>query len=124
MDDRASQQLAKMSDFLANTRSFQVEGLSSLDVVLEDGQKAQYNARSVVDVSRPYLKSRRVGPFADVLFLYDGQRFMLYDRARNLYAVSDAPRVTVNGITYQQCGSTYYRPYYQGSELVYVVETP
>jgi hypothetical protein len=32
--------------------------------------------------------------------------------------------VTVNGIGYQQCGSTYYRPYYQGAELVYAVETP
>jgi len=32
--------------------------------------------------------------------------------------------VTVNGIGYQQCGGTYYRPYYQGSELVYSAETP
>ncbi len=25
------------------------------------------------------------------------------------------------GVTYQQCGGTYYRPYYQGTEVVYVV---
>ena len=92
MDNRASEQLAKMSDFLANTRNFQVDGQSSLDVVLESGQKVQYNASSKVDVSRPYLKSRRVGPFADVLFLYDGQQFVLYDRVRNIYAVTDAPK--------------------------------
>lgn len=28
----------------------------------------------------------------------------------------------VGGITYQQCGSVRYRPYYQGDTLVYVVE--
>ncbi|HCF61241.1 MAG TPA: hypothetical protein DFS52_24990 [Myxococcales bacterium] len=37
---------------------------------------------------------------------------------------SGCSSVTINGLTYQQCGSTYYRPYYQGSELVYVPETP
>ncbi|RKG97036.1 hypothetical protein D7V97_34820 [Corallococcus sp. CA053C] len=28
----------------------------------------------------------------------------------------------VGGITYQQCGSVRYRPYYQGESLVYAVE--
>ncbi|MFP2924353.1 hypothetical protein ACLESO_03875 [Pyxidicoccus sp. 3LG] len=28
------------------------------------------------------------------------------------------------GITYQRCGSVMYRPYYQGSTLVYVEESP
>lgn len=30
----------------------------------------------------------------------------------------------VGGITYHRCGATYYRPYYQGTELVYVEEAP
>ena len=28
------------------------------------------------------------------------------------------------GVIYQQCGTTFYRPYYQGPNLVYVVATP
>jgi hypothetical protein len=30
----------------------------------------------------------------------------------------------VSGITYQKCGTTYYRPYMQGDAVVYVVEAP
>jgi hypothetical protein len=30
----------------------------------------------------------------------------------------------VNGITYHQCSGVYYRPYYQGSTLVYQVSQP
>lgn len=32
--------------------------------------------------------------------------------------------VLLSGITYQRCGSTYYRPYMQGDQVVYVVEAP
>ncbi len=28
------------------------------------------------------------------------------------------------GVVYQKCGATYYRPYYQGPNLVYVPATP
>jgi hypothetical protein len=91
IDRQAFEHLKRMSDFLDNLKGFRVDGQSSLDVVLESGQKVQYNARSLVDVSRPRLRSTRVGPFADLLFLYDGRRFVLHDRLRNLYAVSEAP---------------------------------
>ena len=32
--------------------------------------------------------------------------------------------VQVNGITYHQCSGVYYRPYYQGTTLVYQVSRP
>ncbi|UVE16220.1 hypothetical protein NVV93_11360 [Pseudomonas sp. LS44] len=32
--------------------------------------------------------------------------------------------VLVNGLTYQQCGSTWYQPQYVGMQLQYVVVTP
>jgi hypothetical protein len=31
---------------------------------------------------------------------------------------------TVANVVYKKCGATYYRPYYQGSNLVYVPATP
>ena len=32
--------------------------------------------------------------------------------------------VVVNGVTYYQCGSTWYQPAYQGSQVTYVVVNP
>jgi hypothetical protein len=32
--------------------------------------------------------------------------------------------VIKGGVTYYQCGGVYYRPYYEGSKVVYVVENP
>jgi hypothetical protein len=32
--------------------------------------------------------------------------------------------VSVNGITYQQCGSTWYQPQYSGSQVNYIVVNP
>jgi hypothetical protein len=34
---------------------------------------------------------------------------------------SSCTTVSVNGMTYHQCGSTWYQPTYQGSEVTYVV---
>lgn len=31
---------------------------------------------------------------------------------------------TIAGVGYHRCGATYYRPYYEGDTLVYVVESP
>jgi len=32
--------------------------------------------------------------------------------------------VSVNGVTYQQCGSTWYQPQYSGSQVNYIVVNP
>jgi len=32
--------------------------------------------------------------------------------------------VMMGGVEYYQCGGAYYRPYYQGTQLVYVIENP
>jgi len=37
---------------------------------------------------------------------------------------SSCSAVSMNGMTYQQCGSTWYQPTYQGSEVTYVVVNP
>ena len=36
---------------------------------------------------------------------------------------SGCSSVVVNGLTYQNCGGTYYQPQYQGSQVTYVVVT-
>lgn len=37
---------------------------------------------------------------------------------------SSCTTIVTNGVTYQQCGSTYYEPRYSGSSVSYVVVTP
>lgn len=32
--------------------------------------------------------------------------------------------IDVGGVVYQQCGASYYRPYYQGTGVVYATATP
>jgi len=89
---QARQTLNEMCRLLRNTKNLQVEGDSSIDVVLATGERVQFNASSKVSVSRPtQLRSERVGPLADMLFLYDGKSFVFYDRTANTYACSQAP---------------------------------
>jgi hypothetical protein len=55
-------------------------------------------------------------------------------RRRTARRVSAGTRVTVlpsgcttivkQGVTYHYCGGVYYRPYYEGNTVVYVVEEP
>ncbi len=33
-------------------------------------------------------------------------------------------RVVTRGVTYHRCGGVYYRPYYEGNQVVYVEEAP
>jgi hypothetical protein len=37
---------------------------------------------------------------------------------------SSCSSVSVNGMTYQQCGSTWYQPSYQGGNVTYIVVNP
>jgi hypothetical protein len=37
---------------------------------------------------------------------------------------SSCSSVSVNGMTYQQCGSTWYQPSYSGGSVTYVVVNP
>jgi hypothetical protein len=40
------------------------------------------------------------------------------------YSSMSCSKVIVNGITYSQCGSTWYQPVYSGSDVTYVVINP
>jgi hypothetical protein len=42
----------------------------------------------------------------------------------NTIPYSSCSAVSVNGLTYQQCGSTWYQPEFSGSAVTYVVVNP
>lgn len=80
--------------------------------------------------------------------IYDGDTVTLYNQGRRVYAQFSAPdsidatlnaaaepptgtsvpylpdgyeEVEVQGTTYMKLGATYYHPYYEGDEVIYVV---
>lgn len=92
IDPEADRHLRAMSQHLAGMRAFRVDADSTLEVVLESGQKLQYLASSQVSVRRPdRLRSERRGPMADLVFYYDGDSITLHGRRANVFATIEAP---------------------------------
>lgn len=93
VDPQAREQLEKMSDFLANQRQFSVQTDGSIEVVLDSGEKVEFDYSSDVRVKRPdKLRSDRRGEKADAEFYYDGRTFTLYGKNKRYYATAEAPR--------------------------------
>ena len=85
--------LRGMSQHLAGLRAFRVSADSTVDVVLENGQKLQFLAASQVVVRRPdRLRSERRGAEVDAALYYDGDSVTLFGRRANVWATTDAPR--------------------------------
>ena len=91
--------------------------------------------------SRNVNANRNVNRNVNVNHYYDGGRHYGYYHGRAIVAWSTALVIgsmvaaasmpttcttfVLNGITYKECGSAYYQPYYQGSTVVYkVVNSP
>ncbi|MCY1082187.1 DUF2092 domain-containing protein [Archangium lansingense] len=92
VEPKARALLEKMSDFLANQRQFSVQTDGSIEVVLQSGEKVEYDYSSDVRVKRPdKLRSDRHGEKTDAEFYYDGRTFTLYGRNKHYYATADAP---------------------------------
>jgi hypothetical protein len=92
VDPKARALVEKMSDFLANQRRFSVQTDGSTEVVLETGEKLEYDFSSTVRLQRPdRLRSDRRGEVADVSFFYDGRSFTLFGKNTHYYATANAP---------------------------------
>jgi hypothetical protein len=92
VDPKARALLEKMSDFLGGQRQFSVEVDGSTEVVLQSGEKVEFDHSSDVRLKRPdKLRSDRRGEKADVEFYYDGRSFTLYGKKNHYYATADAP---------------------------------
>lgn len=88
----ARQLLKASTDFLAGQRAFSVDTQSSIEVVLDSGQKLQFDHTAKVAVERPdKLRAERTGDLVDQVFYYDGKSLTLHNPARNYYATVAAP---------------------------------
>jgi hypothetical protein len=89
----AARQLLKAStDFLAGQQRFSVDTASSIEVVLVNGQKIQFDHTARVSVERPNkLRAERTGDLVDQVFYYDGKSLTLHNPNGNYYATIAAP---------------------------------
>ena len=89
---QAEQILRQMSDYLAKQNQFQVNVQKSVEVVLDSGQKLQFDNTVSVTVRRPNgIHTIRKGLAFDQEVFYDGKQLTLYRTQQNYYATIDAP---------------------------------
>jgi hypothetical protein len=92
LDPRALSLLHAMSDFLQAQQKFTVHADGSLEVVLTDGERVEYDHDNEVWLKRPNkLRSERRGENVSADFFYDGQTFSLIGAERRYYATAPAP---------------------------------
>jgi hypothetical protein len=92
IDPKADQALKRMSDYLGNLKSFQVESDTVDEKYTRDGQKIQELQQSTITVRRPgELRVDRVSPRGHAVFRADGKQFAVYNKDKNVYATAPAP---------------------------------
>jgi len=92
VDPQAETMLRRMSDYLASRKQFLVSTENTIEVVLESGQKIQFNSPATAVVSRPNkLRADRKGDLTNQEFYYDGKSLTLYNPKEKLYATTAAP---------------------------------
>jgi hypothetical protein len=97
IDPEADRILKSMSDYLASTRSFTLNGEVALEIVTKNGQKLQLMSSQTIAMQRPSRFRIGVkGMIADAEFVFDGKTLTLYGRKPNVYVQRDVPGTTDN----------------------------
>lgn len=93
IDAQADQRVRVMSAFLAGQKKFRFNVEITYDAVEPDGQKLQLGRRSKVEVMRPNgLRAESQGDRgSNQVSTFDGEYFLLHDRANNVYARVKTP---------------------------------
>jgi hypothetical protein len=92
IDPQAAARVRASTDFVARQTSFAVQVRNTLEVVLESGQKIQFDHRARQTVQRPdRMRAERVGDLVDQVFVYDGKSLTLHNPAQNVYATAPVP---------------------------------
>jgi hypothetical protein len=87
MDPASLSALAAMGAYLRTLTAFQISSETTLDEVLDDGQKVQYDGHVELLIRRPEITSDR----QQRMLFYDGKSFTLWARRMNYYATAPAP---------------------------------
>jgi hypothetical protein len=89
---KAEKLLRVATDFLAGQKQFGLDTRSTIEVVLDSGQKIQFDHTARLSVQRPNkLRAERTGDLVDQVFYYDGKTLTLHNPSENYYASLPAP---------------------------------
>jgi hypothetical protein len=92
LDPEATKILRRMTDFLASQKQFRVETHSTVEVVLTNGQKLQFDNSIALTIQRPdRLRAERLGETLSQKFYYDGKSLSAYSPAGKYYATVAVP---------------------------------
>jgi hypothetical protein len=117
VDARADQILLQMSDFLSGLKQFSVQTENSLEVILQSGQKIQYDNPAQLLMQRPdKLMASRAGDIIDQELYYNGKTLTIYDKASKYYATVEAPPTIDETIDYARNYLDLYAP---GGDLIF-----
>ncbi|WP_313951303.1 DUF2092 domain-containing protein [Accumulibacter sp.] len=88
----AERLLKNSTTYLAEQQEFSVNARSTIEAVLETGQKVQFDSAAKISVQRPNkLRAERRGELVDQVLAYDGKSLTLYNLDRETYATVAAP---------------------------------
>jgi hypothetical protein len=93
VDSEAIELLRRTTDYLSGFKQFRVETDTTIECVLETGQKLQFGHRASVTVQRPNkMHAERVGELIrQVVFYYDGKSLTMSHPDDGYYATVEAP---------------------------------
>ena len=82
IDPEATKILRRMTDFVASQKQFHVETQATVEAVLTNGQKLQFDNSIALTVQRPdRMRAERLGETLSQKFYYDGKSLSAYSPA-------------------------------------------
>jgi len=117
IDAQAVKLLRTATKYLADQKQFSADTRSSIEVVLQSGQKIQFDHAAVLSVQRPNkLRAQRRGDLVDQAFYYDGKTLTLYNPEDGYYATLPAPGTIEEMLDYARESLDIVAP---GGDLIY-----
>lgn len=99
---RASELLSGMANYLAKLPGFKVSVVGSYDTVQESGQKIEFNESRQVTLSRPNLLrvEEQMSDGAQDLLVFDGKEISIYNSDLGVYAKAPQPGSIDDAVVY------------------------
>jgi hypothetical protein len=92
VSSEATAALKRMTDYMASLPAYSLETQNTLEVVLESGQKLQFDSATNFSAKRPdKFRANRYGDLIKQEFYYDGSNLTLANPESKHYAVVKAP---------------------------------
>ncbi len=117
IDPEAMKLLKRSTDYLAGLKSFNMDAASSVEAVMPNGQKLQFDHRAVITVKRPNkMRVERVGELVSQTFYYDGKSLSISMPAEGFHATVAAPATLEETLDFARDQLDVIAP---GADLVY-----